>query len=205
MEELQFLRKLKSVTFATIDNGMPFARIVDVMLIEDDKIYFLTDRGKAFYKQLIHNKYVAISGMDKNYVSIRVTGKAQLADCSYVDKIFEENPALGDIYAQNTRDILEAFCISEGIGEIFDLSQKHPRRTRFAFGGAKTVEPGYSVKNDVCIKCKVCVVSCPVGAISVQDEGLFIDSASCLECGRCFEFCPVEAIEQPNRFSLEEV
>ena len=204
MKELEFLRELKSVAFATVEDGVPSVRIADVMLIEDDKIYFLTDRGKSFYRQLIQNKHVALAGMDENYVSIRISGKAQPADCKYVDSIFEENPSLGDIYAPNTRDILEAFCICEGIGEIFDLSDKHPKRKRFAFGGAETVEPGYSIKNDACIKCRVCVVSCPVEAISEKDEELIIERTSCLECGRCFEFCPVDAIEQPNKFIMEE-
>ncbi len=204
MKELDLLRKLKSVAFATLENGMPSVRIADVMLIEEDKIYFLTDRGKSFYRQLMENKNVALVGMDENYVSVRVSGKAVLADCTYIDKIFEENPSLGDIYAPNTRDILEAFCICEGIGEIFDLSDTHPKRTRFAFGGAEQIEPGYSINNDACIKCRVCVVSCPVGAIIEKDERLVIDSASCLECGRCFEFCPVEAIEKPSKFLLEE-
>jgi uncharacterized pyridoxamine 5'-phosphate oxidase family protein len=204
MKELDFLRKLKSVAFATIEDGLPSVRIADVMLIEDEKIYFLTDRGKSFYRQLIENKNVALVGMDENYVSIRISGKAIQADCTYVDRIFEENPSLGDIYAPNTRDILEAFCICEGIGEIFDLSDKQPKRTRFAFGGAEPVASGYSIKKDACIKCRVCVVSCPVGAISEKDEALVIDNTSCLECGRCFEFCPVEAIEQPSKFLMEE-
>lgn len=203
MKQLSFLRELKSVTFATIENGVPQARIAEVMLIED-KIYFLSARGKAFYKQLLDNKHVALVGMDNQFRTIRINGIAQPADCTYVDKIFEQNPDLGNIYAQNQRDILEAFCISKGVGEIFDLSSTPPKRERFAFGGAKIVSSGYSLINDDCIKCKVCVMSCPVGAVIEQDEKLSIDSTLCLECGRCYEFCPVQAIKQPNSFVLEE-
>lgn len=204
MKQLSFLRELKSVAFATVENGVPHVRIADVMLIEADKIYFITARGKAFYKQLIENKHVALVGMDRQSRTIRISGIADIADCTYVDKIFEQNPDLGNIYAQNQRDILEAFCISKGVGEIFDLSSVPPKRERFAFGGAKIVTPGYSIINDNCIKCKVCVMSCPVGAVKEQDEKLSIDSALCLECGRCYEFCPVQAIKQPKSFVLEE-
>lgn len=204
MKELSFLQELKSVTFSTVENGIPHARIADVMLIEDDKIYFLSARGKAFYKQLMNNKHVALVGMGKQFRTVRISGIAEPADCTYVDRIFEQNPDLNNIYAQNQRDILEAFCISKGVGEIFDLSSAPPKRERFAFGGAKIVTPGYSIINDNCIKCKVCVMSCPVSAVKEEDEKLSIDSTLCLECGRCYEFCPVQAIEQPKKFIMEE-
>jgi uncharacterized pyridoxamine 5'-phosphate oxidase family protein len=43
---LELLRSIKSVTFATINDGEPSARIIDVMFVEDDGLYFLTARGK---------------------------------------------------------------------------------------------------------------------------------------------------------------
>ena len=46
---LQILRDVKDVTIATVDeNGLPQARIVDVMIVEDGKRYFCTERGKDF-------------------------------------------------------------------------------------------------------------------------------------------------------------
>ncbi len=41
---LEILRELKSVTFASVEDGKPQARIIDVMLVEDDKLYFMTAR-----------------------------------------------------------------------------------------------------------------------------------------------------------------
>jgi uncharacterized pyridoxamine 5'-phosphate oxidase family protein len=61
---LRLLREIKSVTFATVNSGQPAARIVDVMLVEEDGLYFLTARDKALYKQFETTLKVAICGMD---------------------------------------------------------------------------------------------------------------------------------------------
>ena len=46
---LQELRKIKDVAFATVDSeGRPQVRIIDVMLADEETIYFCTARGKAF-------------------------------------------------------------------------------------------------------------------------------------------------------------
>ena len=37
---LKLLREVKSVTFATIKDREPSARIIDVMFVEDDGLYF---------------------------------------------------------------------------------------------------------------------------------------------------------------------
>jgi uncharacterized pyridoxamine 5'-phosphate oxidase family protein len=71
---LALLREVKSVAFATVYNGEPAIRIADVMLVEEDGLYFLTARGKPFYTQLKGNQRLAICGMDKNYVAVRVLG-----------------------------------------------------------------------------------------------------------------------------------
>ena len=46
---LQILREIKDVSFASVDEqGNPQVRIIDVMLVEGDKLYFCTSRGKDF-------------------------------------------------------------------------------------------------------------------------------------------------------------
>ncbi|MFA9422106.1 MAG: 4Fe-4S binding protein [Sedimentibacter sp.] len=198
MKELDLLRKIKSVSFATVEDGIPQVRIIDVMLIENDKLYFTTARGKAFYRQIMHNKYVAIVGMDANYKTIRVSGPVEMADRTYVDKIFEENPMMNDLYAGKKRDILDAFCLYKGVGEVFDLSTTPPFRERFSFGGELVRPVGFVITAD-CIACGICKEGCPEGAIS-EGKIYKIDENHCIECGRCYENCPHNAIKQPIGF-----
>ena len=50
---LEILREVKDVAFATVDEkGLPQIRIIDVMLVENEKLYFCTARGKDFYSRL---------------------------------------------------------------------------------------------------------------------------------------------------------
>lgn len=49
---LENILKIHSVSVATIDkDGRPTSRIIDMMYIQDDCLYFLTARGKMFYKE----------------------------------------------------------------------------------------------------------------------------------------------------------
>lgn len=75
---LQILRDVKDVAFTTVDeNGLPQIRIIDVMLAENEKIYFCTARGKDFHRQLTENGQVAITGMNREFQMIRLSGKAE--------------------------------------------------------------------------------------------------------------------------------
>jgi electron transfer flavoprotein alpha subunit len=49
---------------------------------------------------------------------------------------------------------------------------------------------------DQCIACQICIGECPVGAISLSDDGVaHIDPEVCVGCGKCAEVCPVDAVE----------
>ena len=196
---LKLLRQIKSVILATVNNGEPAARIIDVMLVKEDDLYFLAARGKSFYHQLKTSPKIAICGMDANYVTARIVGDIKFCNSrTIIDEIFEQNPMMNDLYPGEKSDILEGFHLYRGRGEIFDLSIEPPERTRFAFGGESIHPSGYQITAR-CTACGLCLDACPVEVISEGDV-YRIERARCLECGRCAEACPVDAVEPSRGF-----
>lgn len=52
----------------------------------------------------------------------------------------------------------------------------------------------YKIDKDTCVGCGACVGSCPVGAISIGDDGkAVINPEVCISCGTCAAVCPVGA------------
>lgn len=88
---------IHSATVATIGaDGHPQTRVIDMMLWDEQGVYFLTARGKAFYEQLMEQGYVALSAT-RDKVSISLRGKIQNIGGVKLDEIFEKNP----LYAGN--------------------------------------------------------------------------------------------------------
>ncbi len=53
----------------------------------------------------------------------------------------------------------------------------------------------FIVDPDGCISCQICVLECPVAAISMdEDDKAVIDPALCISCGICATACPVQTI-----------
>ena len=48
-----------------------------------------------------------------------------------------------------------------------------------------------------CTGCGVCVETCPLEAISLNDDLAVIDEDICTECGLCVDECPENAIRLP--------
>lgn len=210
---LNILRGIKDVAFATVnDEGKPEVRIIDVMIVEQDKLYFCTGRGKDFYRQLLKHPDVAVTGLNKDFQMVRLSGKAEkLADQrQWIDRIFEENPVMNGVYPGESRYILEPFCISNGELEFFDLGKNPIYRESFVFGGAEALDEALQEKGkeviscraprekgflitDACIGCGKCMRGCPQQCIT-KGTPLLIHQENCLHCGLCFENCPVQAI-----------
>lgn len=192
---LQMLREIKDVSFATVDeNGLPHNRIIDVMIAEENRLVFCTGRGKDFYRQLTGNPHVAISGLNKNWQMVRLTGTVRKLDeqKKWIDRIFDENPSMNDVYPGESRYILVPFAIESGTVEFFDLGTSPIHRESFSFGGSKTAEKGFFI-TDSCIGCGTCQSGCPQHSIE-EGTPFAIRQDSCLHCGLCYEVCPVNAI-----------
>ena len=102
METAEILRILReeihSAVFATVDEqGLPATRVIDIMLTDEDSLYFITAKGKAFYRQLTDRKYAAVSGMTQGKGSLErkavsVRGKVENIGSGRLAQVFEANP-----------------------------------------------------------------------------------------------------------------
>ena len=122
---------------------------------------------------------------------VRYSGKAQRLDNQkyWIDRIFKENPSMNHVYPNESRYILEAFCIEKGQLEYFDLSQEPIEREYFSIN-QEVKRKGYVI-TDQCIQCGRCQNGCPQQCIHDYQ----IQQIHCLHCGLCYEECPVQAIK----------
>ena len=62
----------------------------------------------------------------------------------------------------------------------------------------------YQVVAEKCIGCRICVLECSVGAISIVNGKAVIDPEKCTGCGICVKACPTGAIVAVVDSSIEE-
>ncbi len=197
---IEKLREARSVAMATVDaDGAPQVRIIDVMHVEPARgeIYFVTARGKAFYRELQGGRGLAMTVLTPAWEMIRVAGMSRRVPDAlqkeWVDRIFEENPSMDGVYPGQARYILETFCVDRAEVEYFDLG-KHPVfRETYTIGQWARREKGYRI-TDACVQCGRCAGCCPQGCIEPGTPYRIIP-AHCLHCGYCAEQCPAGAVE----------
>lgn len=77
-----------SAAVATIGaDGHPQTRIIDMMLYDEQGVYFLTAKGKAVYAQLMEQGVIALSAT-KGKKSVSLRGKIQNIGSEKLDEIF---------------------------------------------------------------------------------------------------------------------
>ena len=185
-----------SSTVATIGaDGRPQTRVIDMMLWDEAGVYFLTAKGKEFYRQLMEQQYIALSATkDKRSVSLQ--GKIRNIGAQKLDEIFLKNTYMQKIYPGDTKAALEVFQIYEAEGEYFDISDpSHVVRDPFVIGKVQVKPGGYFVGQG-CIGCRLCYSVCPQKCINISKKPVVIDPNHCLHCGRCAEICPRQIIEK---------
>lgn len=190
------IEQIHSTTIATIgSDGYPQTRIIDMMLYDENGVYFLTAKGKIFYEQLMQQKFAALSAT-KDKMSISLRGKIKNIGTEKLDEIFETNTYMEKIYPNDTKSALEVFCLYEAQGEYFDISDPaHIVRDTIAIGTPESQKSGYYVGNG-CIGCKLCYSVCPQKCINISEKPVVIAQNHCLHCGICVEVCPKQIIEK---------
>ena len=64
------VERIHSVVVATTDEkNLPVTCVIDMMHTDNGSVYFLTAKGKNFYKRLKDNGYLALSGKITAYVA----------------------------------------------------------------------------------------------------------------------------------------
>lgn len=191
---VDLFRQVKIASAATVDeNGRPHSRIINVMIAADEGMYIVTAKGKPFYKQLMETERVALSAMCPDCQSLKFTGKVRQVEKSWVDRVFEENPGMNEVYPGETRKALEAFLIYEGSGEWFDLLNYPINRESFAYG-TEAEKVGFVIEEG-CSGCGACRSVCPQQCIS-EGSPFAIAPEHCLQCGACHEICPAGAVKR---------
>ncbi|WP_281672830.1 4Fe-4S binding protein [Pseudoramibacter alactolyticus] len=200
MDTREYLRilveEIHSAIVATIDkDGHPVTRAIDMMLWDDNGVYFLTAKGKEFYRQLQEQQYISLSAVrDKKAISLR--GCVENIGSEKLDVIFEKNEYMQKIYPGDTRNALEVFRLYDAQGEFFDISDpSHVTRGAINIGIKPELISGFFV-GEGCIGCRNCSVVCPQSCIDSSSIPAVIDQNRCLHCGRCAEACPVGVIER---------
>lgn len=193
---LQTLRDIRDVSFATVDQeGHPQIRIIDVMLVQEGALYFCTSRGKDFRAQLMRDPHAAIVGMTHDFKMVRLAGEVRFITDdprAWIDRIFDQNPSMNDVYPGQSRYVLDPFVIDNGCVEIFDLGVSPIYRQTYSLDGAPTHLQGFQI-TDACIGCGTCARNCPQQCIT-PGKPFVISQEHCLHCGLCYENCPVQAI-----------
>lgn len=61
---------------------------------------------------------------------------------------------------------------------------------------AKIVGSNYhaQLSEDECTECETCISRCPMGALTMTDDGLSLNLDRCIGCGLCASGCPADAI-----------
>lgn len=153
MDLVTCLKKMQLVgvlAFATVDSdGAPQIRNISAIHYEDNALYFYTERGKNFCRELLEDGRVQILCYTRFKEMIRLSGKAYAVAADEQEKwkniIFEEQPYLANVYPGDTRDIGIIFCIDKAEVEYFNLGVNPIFRDTYTLGDAKTREKGYII------------------------------------------------------------
>lgn len=63
----------------------------------------------------------------------------------------------------------------------------------------------YPQMNDKCILCRKCVTTCPMHALSIENNKVVLNKKDCIGCLCCDEICPQGAVDTVKKFDIRKV
>lgn len=197
---LRFLvDEIHSVAAATVDaQGLSVTCAADVMDCDEYGLYFITARGKGFYRRLKARGYLALTGLrgrgTMSCTAVSVRGRVRELGPGPLPRLLEKNPYMNKIYPTvESRAVLTVFQLYTGSGEWFDLSKTPIERATFTIGGGVPEGGGYFISGR-CDGCGLCAAACPQGCIDLTAVPAVIRQQNCLRCGGCQAVCPRNAV-----------
>ncbi len=189
----QLIAERQYMPVATVNDGHPDSRVIDLQRLGDGRLMFMTSRCKPFYRQLLKCPEISLCLPVDTWYMLRV--HAAVKEVSYDQAIREEyfasNPGTKLMY-RNNLDVVALFVLDQGDGELFHLyDSERVRRVRFAFGEAVPRPLTYSI-SDQCTGCGICRENCAEQAIFQGGDGKYhISHMDCDDCGICYTKCPL--------------
>lgn len=130
MEEiLEFLKKAGCFYFATVEGDQPRVRPFGVVEIYNNKLYFLTGKGKNVTKQLHENNKIEICAtIGEEW--IRLEGTIMMDDERDAKKYFlDKNPQLRGMYSEDDQNT-QLLYLEHGKATISSFT-KPPKEINF--------------------------------------------------------------------------
>ena len=198
----ELIRDTSFFPTATVNKGQPENRLIDYNMLPDGELYFMTSKGKPFYKQLMERPEIVICSAVDSLYSLKLRAwvkEIPVTDTWVWDEFFKLNPGTVKMYRKNF-SIVSVFKLEKGDGEIFHLyAEEKIRRLRFAFGGGEKLPMTYSI-TDACTGCGSCMDNCVEGAIHTGEDGkCYIRYMDCDDCGICYTKCPLAGTAMISR------
>lgn len=157
---LRFLRAIRDVSFATVDaDGLPSVRVIDVMAVTEDSLYFLAPRGKQFHSDVVRTGYVAIVGQTHDYRTCRLRGRVEHpeGEGEYFD--LGQKPILRvPFWLGAARTLAGTFLITGACTGCGRCAASCPEAC---------ISPGepFTIDQAHCLRCGICQEACPAQAV----------------------------------------
>ncbi|MGV8174413.1 MAG: CoB-CoM heterodisulfide reductase HdrA2 [Methanothrix sp.] len=187
--------------------GINFVRSrVSSIQEEDGRIFlYFEDTGTGEIRRAAHDLAVLSVGLEPDSNSAVLGNLLGLS--RRPDRFFEiAHPKMRPVEA-HIDGVFIAGCASgpkEIPISIAQGSAAAAKAVKLLNRGTLELEPTSAyVDPEKCIKCKLCVDTCPKKAISVKSPA-YVDEAACKGCGSCAAACPADAINM-RFFSDEQI
>ncbi len=127
---VEFLKSCRVFFYASCDGNKPRVRPFGFFMVYEGRLYFGMGKQKESFKQTIENPNFELCALNKENAWIRIRGVAVLDDRKEaLDRAFELNPFLKNLYNEQTGNALGLFYIKDGYAEIANMTGSFEKLT----------------------------------------------------------------------------